>query len=517
MALRTDSRGMTSERVRERWILIATILGSSMVFIDGSVVTLALPQMQRTFGASSTGIAWVIEGYTLILGALMLFGGAVGDRIGRKRAFIIGTIVFALGSAGCAFAWSLTSMILARCVQGIGGMLLAPSSLALIGAHFTGEARGRAIAAWSAFSALTSTLGPALGGILIDHLGWRSVFWINIPLAIVVLYASFKHLDESRDESATGPLDLLGATLVTLGLGGVTYALISSSTTGWHDARTLASAVAGIVLLVSFFIVERHIPNPLLPIALFRSRTFTAINIATLLIYGAGGGNFYEMPFVMIQGHGYSATQAAISTLPVVVCIVLLSRVGTLLAQAIGRRAVLTIGPAIVAIGYALLGLLEPNESYWTSFFPGLFTVGIGMGLTVAPLTATVVDTADPRHMGAASGVNNAVSRIAGLLAIAVLSIVVWTRFNAELDHRLAVTHVTPAQTAAINAQRDRMGGAHLHSPAAQSIVIAAFRSAYRWAAFTCAALCLLAAIVDVMLIENEAPVPVLRARRAST
>ena len=517
MTLRTDSRGTTSERVRERWILIATILGSSMVFIDGSVVTLALPQMQRTFAASSSGIAWVIEGYALILGALMLFGGAIGDRFGRKRTFIIGTIVFALGSLGCAFAWSLATVIVARCVQGIGGMLLAPSSLALIGAHFTGEARGRAIAAWSSFSALTSTLGPALGGVLIDHLGWRSVFWINIPLAATVLYAAFKHLDESRDEAATGPLDWLGALLVTFGLGAITYALISWSTPGRHDIRTIAVAVAGAILLVLFVVAERRIAQPLLPLGLFRSRTFRAINLATLLLYGALGGNFYEMPFVMIQGHGYTATAAAVATIPLIACLVLLARVGTNLAQVFGRRLVLTVGPAITAAGFVMLGLFEPNGNYWTSFFPGLMGVGIGMGITVAPLTATVIDAAPPQHMGAASGVNNAVSRIAGLLAIAVLSIVVWTRFNADLDRNLAMTYATPAQIATVNAQRDRLGGAHLRSPELQKLVVQTFRGAYHWVAYACAALCLLAAIIDAIMIENPAPQPVLRARRALT
>ena len=487
------------------WILIATIVGSSLVFIDGAIVTLALPQMQQTLGASSTQVAWVIESYTLMLGALMLLGGAIGDRYGRRRAFATGTIVFGVGSLGCAFAPTIGLVIAARVLQGLGGMLLAPSSLALIGAHFTGEERGRAIALWSSFGALTSSLGPALGGLIIDHFGWRAAFGINIPLIALVLYATYFHVQESRDESFSGELDLVGAALNTLGLGAMTFGLIGASTYGWTDLRGGGAVAIGALLFAAFLFVERRVKHPLLPLSIFSSTTFTGINLATLFLYGALGANFYELPLVMMQGHGYTATQAAISTLPLIACIVLLSRFGAGLARRVGRRATLTVGPLIVAFGFASLAMLEPMPSYWTGFFPGLLLIGVGMGFTVAPLTSTAIDSADSRHMGLASGVNNAVSRIAGLLAIACVAIVMTMGFNRALDAQLATAQVTPALRAQVDAQRDRLGGMHVDGPPMQAMVSESMRHAYESVAAGCAILALLAATVDALMIRNTA------------
>jgi EmrB/QacA subfamily drug resistance transporter len=489
---------------RDTWVLVATIVGSSMAFIDGMVVTLALPSIQREFHAGAGDVAWIVELYTLVIGSLMLIGGALADIYGRKRIFTIGTILFTIGSVGCAFAWSIPSMLVARVVQGLGGMLLIPSSLAILGAHFTGTARDRAIAAWSAFGALTSTIGPMVGGALIDSLGWRSVFWINVPLAAVVLYATAVHIEESRDEHASRQLDLTGAALVTISLAAITYALIRGSSIGWHSFASTGNAIAGVIVMAIFVARDRRVANPLVPPAVFASRTFGTINIATLLLYGALGANFYILPFVMIQAHGYNALQTAFATLPLAICMVALARAGTALARVIGMRTVLTIGPIIIAAGFVLLAMLEPNATYLTAFFPGILVAGIGLGLTVAPLTSTVIDSVEPEHVGIASGINNAVSRVAGLLAVAALTIIIAALYNTSLDRSLDAMHASPATRAAANAQRDRLGGARFQDPQLQRASTRAFERGFQGVAAGCAILALLAAVTDAFGIRNE-------------
>ena len=489
-------------RGRDTWVLLATIVGSSLAFIDGQVVTLALPAIQRDFHASAGNVAWIIELYTLVLGSLMLLGGALADRYGRKLAFVSGVIVFTLASIGCAFAWSIPSMLIARVVQALGGMLFVPASLAILGDHFTGDARGRAIGIWSAFSALTSTLGPALGGVLIDALGWRSVFWVNVPLAALVVYAALRHIGESRDENAPRELDWLGAALSTFGFGGITYALILSSSAGWTVAVS-GSMLAGVALLAYFVLHEHRTPQPLVPPNIFRSRTFAVINLSTLFLYGALGAMFYEMPFVMIQAHGYNALETAFAMLPLGICIIVLSRFAPILAQRMGTRTVLTVGPTIITAGYLLLALLEPAPTYWLAFLPGIFVTGVGMGITVAPLTTTVVNAVNPEHMGTASGINNAVSRIAGLLAIAACTVLLAGIYHASITRSLDAMHASPAARAAVSAQRDRLGGAHFAVPALQRASINAFQNGYRGVAAACALLAALAALADALGIEE--------------
>ncbi|MDQ2991304.1 MAG: MFS transporter [Candidatus Eremiobacteraeota bacterium] len=488
---------------RERWTLLATIVGSSLVFIDGSVVGLALPTIQRTFHASAADVQWIVEGYALALAALMLFGGALGDRYGRRRIFQIGIALFAVASLACALAPSIQFLIAARVVQGIGGMLLAPASLAIIGACFEGAKRDRAYASWSAYGALTSAIGPALGGVLIDHFGWRSVFYINLPLAALVLWATFAHIGESRDEDIKGGLDVLGATLATVGLGGLTYAMISSTEFGWGSARVIAALAIAVVSLAAFVPVEARAAAPIMPLSLFRNRSFAGVNAQTLLLYGITS-LFYFLPFDMIQAHGYSATAAAIATLPLIGGLVLLARVGTSLMGRIGARAILFIGPIIAGIGCALLGIFEGGGTYWTSFFPGLLVVGIGMGLTVAPLTATVMSSADPRFIGSASGINNAVARMAGLLAIAGLGALVWFTFNTRLDAALAASQATPAQIRAVAVERPKMGATMIVDPTLHADILDAYRAGFKNATYASALLALLAAIVGWSTIRGR-------------
>jgi EmrB/QacA subfamily drug resistance transporter len=489
-------------RGRDTWVLLATVVGSSLAFIDGQVVTLALPAIQREFHATAGDVAWIVELYTLVLGSLMLLGGALADRYGRKLAFVSGIAFFTLGSIGCAFAWSIPSMLLARVAQALGGMLFVPASLAILGDHFSGDARGRAIGIWSAFSALTSTLGPAAGGVLIDAFGWRSVFWINVPLAAFVIAAAIPHIGESRDDNAPRQLDWLGAALSTAGFGAITFALIQSSSASWSLALA-GSMLAGIALLAYFVLHEQGITAPLVPPDLFRSRTFAVINLSTLFLYGSLGGLFYEMPFVMIQAHGYTALQTALAALPFGICMIVLSRFSPALAQRIGTRAVLTIGPAIVTGGFLLLAALEPMQSYWLSFFPGILVIGVGMGITVAPLTTSVISAADPRHVGTASGINNAVSRIAGLLAIAALTVVLAAIYGTSITRSLETMHATPAMRSAVAAQQDRLGGARFANPALQRASIHAFENGYRGIAIGCALLAAIAALADAFGIEE--------------
>ena len=502
---RTLPRTQGVSIARNTWVLIATIAASSMVFIDGSVVTLALPQIQRQFHASATAIAWIVELYTLVLGSLMLLGGALGDRYGRRRMFASGTIVFALGSIGCAFAWSIPVMLVARIIQGLGGMLVAPASLAIIGAHFSGEERGKAIAAWSAFGALTSTLGPMVGGLLIDSLGWRSVFWINIPLAAVVLYCSFVHIEESRDEDAPRELDYAGAALGTAGLGALTYALISSSQYRWTDFHVGGSAIAGIALMVWFVLHEKDAKNPLVPAQLFNSRTFGSLNLMTLVVYGSLSGLFYEMPFAMIQVHGYTAIRTALATLPMTFGLVGLARFGTKLSQMCGMREILTLGPSIVACGFVLLALFSRNQSYWTSFFPGVLVIGIGMGITVAPLTTGVMNAADPRNIGVASGINSAVARTAGLIAIAAFTAVLYVTYQTRFHNDLDAIGASPSQRQQAAAQADRLGGARYKDQRLQKISYDAFNKGFEAVALSCAVLCFIGAAVSFMGIDNDA------------
>ncbi len=484
-------------RARDTWVLVATIVGSSLAFIDGAVVSLALPEIQSEFHAGAGDVAWIVELYTLVLGSLMLLGGALGDRYGRKRVFIAGLALFALGSIGCAFAWSIASILTSRTIQAVGGMLFVPASLAILGDHFSGDARGRAIAAWSAFGSLTSLLGPALGGVLIDAFGWRSVFWINVPLAAFVIVVAMRHISESRDDEAPKELDWLGSALGTAGLGALTYGLILSSTAGWRAFAVDTSMLGGAALLALFVTHEHHTRNPLVPTDIFRSRTFAVINLSTLFLYGALSAALYELPFVMIQAHGYSALEAALGMLPLGICIIVLSRFAPTFAKRFGIRNVLTVGPAIVAAGFVLLALLAAMPSYWGSFFPGLFIAGLGMGITVAPLTTTVINAADRRHVGVASGINNAVSRLAGLLAIAALTIVVTSLYWASMQRSLDAMHAAPLTRAAATAQRDLLGGAHFDNPALQHDSIVAFEAGFSGVALASAFLAALAALAD--------------------
>ena len=490
------------------WILTATILGSGMVFVDGTAVNVALPALQRDLNATIAEAQWVVESYALFLAALLLAAGAAGDRYGRRKVFSLGTAIFALASIWCGLAGSAFELILARAVQGIGGALLVPNSLAIISASFDAAARGRAIGTWSGATAITAAIGPVLGGWLIDEVSWRAVFFLNIPLALAVLAIAHWHVPESRNDAEKGAPDWAGAVLATFGLGGLVYGLIEAPQRGWISPDIVAALLLGAAALAAFVYAEQRARNPMLPLNLFRSRTFTGANILTFLLYAALGGGLFFLPLNLIQVQDYSATAAGAALLPFILLVFLLSRWAGGLVETYGQRLPLIAGPVIAGLGYLLFAWPSVGGSYWTAVFPGAFVLGLGMAVAVAPLTTTVMNAVEKRHAGTASGINNAASRVAALLAVALFGIVMTPVFNAALDRALTHINLPPPVLEAINQQRDNLAAIELPATtgaearaAAERAVGAAFVAGFRWIMVVSALLCFASAAVAWLLI----------------
>jgi EmrB/QacA subfamily drug resistance transporter len=497
-------------KARGRWILAATILASSMAFIDGTVVNVALPSLQTSLNATAVDVQWVIEAYSLFLSALLLIGGSLGDHYGRRRIFLIGVVIFAMASAACGFAGNIHQLIGARALQGLGAALLVPGSLAIISNSFAEQDRGRAIGTWSGFSAITAAIGPVMGGWLIEHFSWRAVFFINVPIAILVVLISVSHIreDSYREKSR---IDWLGAALAATGLGALVYGLLESSQLGFGDRTVVSVLIIAVILLGLFLFVETRVSEPMLPLKLFRFPTFAGANLLTFFLYAALGGTLFFLPLNLIQVHHYSATAAGAALLPFILLVSILSRwSGGLLAK-YGARIPLIVGPLIAAAGFVLFALPGENGSYWTTFFPAVVVLGLGMAISVAPLTTTVMDSVSQNRVGVASGVNNAVARTAGLLAIAFLGIVMLIVFNKTLDRQIAGGQIPAPAVESLNGQRARLAAADLSDDfdpetrqLARRIVAEAFVAGFRTIMVIGAATATAAAITALVLIESK-------------
>lgn len=491
-----------------------------MGFIDGSVVNVALPAIQEQLGATAVDAQWIVESYALFLAALILVGGSLGDHLGRRRIFSIGIVLFALASVWCGFAPNPEQLIAARAVQGIGGAMLIPGSLAIISATFSEDQRGKAIGTWAAFSGITSVMGPVLGGYLVETLSWRWVFFINIPLAAAVLAITLARVPESRDEEARR-LDPWGAVLATVGLGGLVFGLIESSTVGIGDPLVIASLAVGAAALAAFVVVETRVEEPMMPMSLFRSRNFTGANTFTLLLYFALGGALFFFPFNLIQVQGYSATAAGAAFVPAIVLMFFLSRYTGALSDRFGPRLPLVVGPAIASAGFVLFAIPGAEAgSYWTSFFPAVVVLGLGLSILVPNLTTVALNSVAGQHSGLASGVNNAFSRVAALFAVAVLGVMMFSIFSASLDSRVASLDLSTAERNQLEERKVDLGAARppegVSADTAATIeraVAESYVAGFRWVMLTCAGLALASALSAAFLIQGR-PSPATDASR---
>jgi len=485
--IRSAPQTAACSKARGRWILAATILASSMAFIDSTVVNVALPALQTNLNATAADVQWVIESYALLLSALLLVGGSLGDHYGRRRVFLIGVVIFAVASGLCGFAGNIRQLIAARAVQGFGAALLVPGSLAIISNSFSEQERGRAIGVWSGFSAITTGIGPVLGGWLIEHVSWRAVFFINLPLALVVILISLRHVAENTDRESSR-VDWFGAILAALGLGALVYGLIESSQLGFNDRSVIMALAAGIVVLILFLFVESRLSQPMLPLTLFRSPTFAGTNLLTFLLYAALGGTLFFLPLNLIQIQHYPPTAAGAVLLPFILTMSFLSRWSGGLVSRYGPKLPLVVGPVITAVGYLLFLLPGIGGNYWTKFFPPVVVLGLGMAITVAPLTTTVMNSIAQNRAGIASGVNNAVARTASLLAIAVFGVVMLQMFKAHLDHKLNSANLPSSVAQSVQTQSTRLAAIDIPenvNPGTQQLIRRAidesFVSGFRW------------------------------------
>ena len=493
-----------------RWTLVAAVLGSSLAFIDGTVVNVALPAIQRELNAVVSDAQWIMEAYALTLAALLLVGGALGDRYGRRLIFVIGVSLFAIASFACSLSGSALQLIAARAVQGIGAALLIPGSLALVSSAYPVAERGAAIGTWSAFSGITTAIGPVVGGFLVEHYSWKWAFLVNLPVSCVLLIICLTKVPESRNRENDSPVDVRGALLAIVALGGIVFALIDAPS-GWLGATVLIAGAAGVIALILFFWVETHQDSPMLPLRLFRERNFAGANLLTFLLYAALGGSLFFLPLNLIQVQGYGATAAGAVFMPFIVIMFVLSRWAGRLVDVFGSKLPLVVGPVVASVGFGMFAWPTINPNYWATFFPAICVLGLGMSVTIAPLTTTVMNSVSTDLAGTASGVNNAMSRVAGLLAIAVFGVVLTHQFDNALATALAQSRVAPATVVTILAERQKLAGivipaqvSHQDTVALRRAIGLSFVSGFRWVMTISAALALLSAISAWFMIDGK-------------
>ena len=497
------------------WIIAAASLGSGMAFLDSTILNVALPALQSDLGASVRAVQWTYGAYALVLSALLLVGGTLGDRFGRRRVFVLGATIFAVASLWCALAPGTAQLITARGVQGVGGALLVPASLAIIGASFEGRLKAKAIGTWGALSAIAMAVGPVLGGWLVEEVSWRAAFLINPVLAAVAIPIALWHVPESRDPEAHN-LDLVGAVLATTGLAGLVYALIESSAWGLGAPRVLVALTVGLIGLASFIWVERRVKDPMVPPSLFRSRTFDGANLVTLLFYMALTGSLYFLPFLMMQVHGYSALVAGSVFLPFVAMAFLIGRLSGRISARFGTKIPLVVASLAVLVGLLLFAVPGvEHDSYWTSFFPAMIVQGAGMALAITPLTTAALGSVDREHSGLASGVNNAVARVAGLMAVALLGVFVYGVFSMSLDARLHSMDLSEEVRSEMEAAKTHLGAAEAPEGVnagteahIERAIDESFVAGFRAVMLVSAGLALASALVAALLVSDRSVGP---------
>jgi EmrB/QacA subfamily drug resistance transporter len=501
-------------RSQEKWILAATIVASTMAFSDMTIVNVALPVLQDSLGASFAAVQWVVEAYTLVLSAMILVGGAIGDLYGRRRVFSIGIVIFALASAGCGLAPDAETLIIARGVQGFGAALMVPGSLAIVSASFPRSRQGDAIGLWSVATGISMAIAPAFGGWLIDTLSWHAAFLINLPLAALALTITLRFVPESRSDHARS-LDLVGMLLAVVGLGALTYGLIAAGSHGFADLHSSGAMALGAVALVLFVLAEHRTRDPMVPLRMFKLPNFGGIQAYTFLLWAALHGATFFVPFRLMQVQGLKPTEAGMALLPLIVIASLLARWFGKLADKVDPRRLLVGGACLTGCGFFMLAVPDANTHYLIGFMPPLILMGLGMGMCQVPVTVVALNAAGPSHVGTSSAINNMAARTGGLIAIAVFGLVLAHGFSAALTPALQAAGLPDAARAALELQRAKLAGAIVPtdlSPELQAAATAAIKSAfitgYRWAMGVAGAMAFVSALVALRFIRRPAPAP---------